>query len=857
MKSKKKTAINSVSPSQAASLHLKLQELEETLRAIRGGEGEVLGVTGAHGEHSFTLKSAEHAYRVMVEAMNEGAVTLAGDGAILYANRAFAELVGTPLERVIGARIGDFAVAMDAQKLKTLLAQGQSMSRREEILLKGAGDLPVPALFSAHPLNEAGEDGPATLCAVVTNLGDVVASREARLRLAVIVESSDDAITAITRDGIITTWNSGAERLYGYTAGEAVGQPLSILIPPERAHELAEFIACIKRREAVAHLETVRVCKDGRHIDVSLTVSPIPGADESGIGASIIARDITEHRRAEAQTRLTAKVFESSDQGIFITDAHARIISANPAFEEITGYAQEDVVGKTPKVLSSGRHDQAFYADMWRSIAENGYWQGEIWNRRKDGEIYPEWLTASAVEDGRGGITHYIGVFSDISEQKAAHERIEYLAHNDALTGLPNRSRLQELLAAATTHARETQTKVAVLFLDLDRFKDINDSLGHAAGDALLVAFAERLKGCIRAEDAAIRLGGDEFVAILAEIKKSEHVAMVAEKIIAAAARSYVIAGQEIISTLSIGISVYPDDGGDAGTLVRNADMAMYAAKQAGRNTYQFFSATMDQKVGMTLSMESSLRKALEHGEFVLHYQPQLDLSNGRIVGVEALIRWQHPEQGLISSAQFIPFAEERGLIVPIGQWVMREAFRQNREWQCAGLPAIAVAVNVSPLQFQQKDFVKKAVRLAEEAGLAPQHVEFEITEGAIMGDVQSAQTVLGALKTMGFQLSVDDFGTGYSSLNYLKRFPIDKLKIDQSFVRGLPADTDDAAIVSAILGMAQALRLKVVAEGVETAEQAEFLCAKGCDYAQGYYYSRPLPAEKLTGLLEDFSVRG
>lgn len=849
MKNRKKTVVNSVSPSQAASLHLKLQELEEALRAIRGGEAEALGAAGNHGEF-FTLGGAEHAYRVMVEAMNEGAVTLAGDGVILYANRSFAELAGTPLERVIGAHIEDFAVAMDAQKLKALLLQGQRMSRREEILLKGAGGLPVPALFSVHPLHEEGEDGPAALCAVVTNLGDVVASREARLRLAVIVESSDDAIVTIAQDGVIATWNSGAERLHGYTAAEAVGKPLSMLIPPEHAHELPEIIARVGRRENMRHLETVRVCKDGRRVDVSLTVSPIQGADGSGIGASIIARDITEHRRAEAQIRLTAKVFESSNQGILITDAQARIISANPAFEEITGYAQEAVVGKTPAVLSSGCHDKVFYADMWRSIAEKGYWQGEIWNRRKNGEIYPEWLTASAVKDGQGKVTHYIGVFSDISEQRAARERIEYLAHHDALTGLPNRSRLQEILAATAAHAKRAQTKVAVLFLDLDRFKDINDSLGHAAGDALLVAFAERLRGCIRADDVVIRLGGDEFVAVLAEVKKSEHAAVVAEKIIEAAAKPYLIAGQEIVSTPSIGISLYPDDGGDAGTLVRNADMAMYAAKTAGRNSYQFFNATMGQKASMTISMESDLRKALEHGEFVLHYQPQLDLPSGRIVGTEALIRWQHPEQGLISPAQFIPFAEERGLIVPIGEWVMREAFRQNRVWQRAGLSAIPVAVNVSPLQFQQKDFVKKTLCLAEEAGLASQYAEFEITESAIMRDVQAAQAVLGALKAAGFQLSIDDFGTGYSSLNYLKRFPIDKLKIDQSFVHGLPADADDAAIVSAILAMAQALRLKVVAEGVETVEQAEFLRAKGCDQAQGYYYKKPLPAEDMVGLL-------
>jgi diguanylate cyclase (GGDEF)-like protein/PAS domain S-box-containing protein len=847
MKTNKKIAVSRVSRSQAASLHLKLRELEETLHAIRSGEVEALGVMGARDERFFTVKGAEHAYRVMVETMNEGAVTLAGDGIILYANRSFAELVGTPLERVIGARIEDFAVAVDAQKLKALLSLGQNISRREEILLKGAGGLPVPALFSVHPLDD---DGPAALCAVVTNLSEVISSRETHLRLAVIVESSDDAIMAITRDGIIMTWNPGAERLYGYAAVDAVGKPLSILIPSERAHELPKILAHVGRREIMNHFETVQMCKDDRRIEVSLTVSPIHGAAEGGIGASIIARDITERRRAEAQIRLTAKVFESSNQGIVITDAQANIISANQAFEEMTGYAGEEVVGKTPRILRSGRHDKAFYADVWRSIAEHGYWQGEIWHRRKNGEIYPEWLTVSAVKDDRGEITHYIGASSDIGEQKAAHERINYLAHYDELTGLPNRTRLQELLATMTANAKGNHTKVAVMFMDLDRFKDINDSLGHAAGDALLAVFAERLRGCIRAEDTAIRLGGDEFVAVLADIQRSEHVALVAEKIIEAAAKPYVIAGRDIVSTLSIGISLYPDNGGDAGTLVRNADMAMYAAKETGRNNYQFFSAKMDQKASMTFSLENDLRKALEHGEFVLHYQPQVDLSSGRIVGVEALIRWQHPKQGLISPAHFIPFAEERGFIVPIGEWVMQEAFRQNREWQLAGLPAVPVAVNVSPLQFQQKDFVKKTVSLAEEAGLPPQYVELEITESAIMRDVQAAQTVLGALKAAGFQLSIDDFGTGYSSLNYLKRFPIDKLKIDQSFMQGLPTDVDDAAIVSAILAMAQALRLITVAEGVETAEQVEFLRVKGCDQAQGYYYNKPLPVERLTGLL-------
>ncbi|HQT26735.1 MAG TPA: EAL domain-containing protein, partial [Burkholderiales bacterium] len=479
-----------------------------------------------------------------------------------------------------------------------------------------------------------------------------------------------------------------------------------------------------------------------------------------------------------------------------------------------------------------------------------GGWDGEIWNRRKNGEIYPKWLSIHLVKDRDGRITNFIALFSDITERKASFEQIEHLAHYDALTNLPNRSLLNERLDSAIAAAKRNGSRVAVLFLDLDRFKHINDSLGHFAGDLLLQAVANRLKRCIREIDTVARIGGDEFVMVLNGIRESADAAHVAQKVLETMTEPVFIEGREIVTTPSIGISLYPDDGQNHAALIRNSDAAMYHAKDLGRGNFQFFTDNMNARAFEALSFESYLKLALKREEFSLHYQPQIDIRSGRIVGMEALIRWLHPERGYVSPSNFIPVAEECGAIGAIGEWVLKTACSQNRIWQQSGLPVVPVAVNLSAVQFRQKDIAEKLRDILEETGLPPSLLELEMTERIIMQDADSTIGTLFAIKGMGLMLSIDDFGTGYSSLSYLKRFPIDKLKIDRSFVCDIATDPDDAAIISTIITMGHHLRLKVIAEGVETEEQLAFLKQEGCDEAQGYLFSSPVPAAEFESLL-------
>ncbi|MBI5461778.1 MAG: EAL domain-containing protein [Gammaproteobacteria bacterium] len=566
-------------------------------------------------------------------------------------------------------------------------------------------------------------------------------------------------------------------------------------------------------------------------------------------------QDISERKHAESELRLTAQVFENSIEGIVITDAHGNILRVNRAFTNITGYAEKDILGHNPRLLRSGRHDAAFYQAMWASLLEYGYWQGEIWNRRKNGDIYPEWLSLIAIRDERGNTLHYAGVFADLTEKKQAEARAHYLAYYDTLTELPNRQLLEERLKQALTAAPGNHRMTALLHLDLDRFRHINDSLGYAFGDRLLRAVASRLTEHIRGSDTLARFTGDEFAVMLADIGDVENAAQVAEKILATMTQPFELDGREIFVTPSIGIAVYPLDGDDKDDLIKAADTAMGHAKTQGGNTYRFYNSEMNQGISQRLTLESSLRRALEREEFLLHYQPQVSLSSGAIIGMEALLRWQHPERGLIAPAEFIPLLEENGLIVPVGEWVLRTACAQTSRWRNEGLLDLRVAVNLSERQFRQSDLTAMVDRVLRETDLTPQQLELEITESLMIQDVQTTITTLHQLHTLGIQISIDDFGTGYSSLSYLKKLPIGKIKIDQSFVREICVDPDDAAIANSIIGLGHSLRMQVIAEGVETVEQLEYLCAQGCDEIQGYYFSRPLPAENFARLIGEKKV--
>ncbi len=561
-----------------------------------------------------------------------------------------------------------------------------------------------------------------------------------------------------------------------------------------------------------------------------------------------LAQNLTEHLHAERSLRLSAKVFEHSGEAILITDADNRIVSINPAFTKITGYRLQDVRGKSPDILSSGNQDDNFYQAMWNALEQEGHWQGEVWNRRKNGEIYPEWLTITTMKDEHGRMTNYIGIFSDITERKKTEESIRYLAQHDALTGLPNRLLLTDRLSQALMAANRNGTSFAVMFIDLDRFKNINDSLGHKAGDLLLQEVGKRLTSSMRTTDTVSRQGGDEFVILAPAIEDAESVAYLASKLIEILSRPYRIDNHDLTVTPSIGITLYPQDGGDVETLLKNADAAMYSAKNSGRNNFRFFTQDMNMRALEFLLMENNLRTALERREFILHYQPQVDAESGVLIGVEALVRWKHPEFGMVSPDKFIPIAEESGLILQLGEWVLNEACRQGKVWQDAGY-CVPIAVNLSAIQFHRTDIIQ-SVRLALELSeFDPRYLELEVTESAIMQTAEKVIDILNELKAMGVKLAVDDFGTGYSSLSYLKRFPIDKLKVDQSFVRDIVIDEDDAQICCAVIGLAHSLRLSVVAEGVEHEAQLAYLRGKNCNAVQGYLVSRPLSAQEMTAL--------
>ena len=554
--------------------------------------------------------------------------------------------------------------------------------------------------------------------------------------------------------------------------------------------------------------------------------------------------------KTEAALRQSATVFENASEGVLITDIDIKIIAVNSAFTKITGYSEQDVLGKNPRILKSGGHDQTFYKAMWNALIESGEWQGEMSGRRKNGEMFPKWQTISAVRDPDGELTHYVSVFSDISHIKETESQLYHLAHHDSLTALPNRLLLSARLEHSLQHAHRKGTNVGVLFLDLDHFKRVNDSLGHAAGDHLLQLVAKRLLDSAREEDTVARLGGDELAVVLGSLHGTQHVARSARDVLDKLSEPFDIEGHEIFVSASIGISIYPRDGQDAPTLLKNADTAMYMAKNSGRSTYHFYSQDLSIKARKSLALEADLHRALEREELLLHFQPQVSLQSGCIVGVEALVRWQHPEIGLVSPGKFIPLAEENGLIETIGLWVLRCACKQAKTWQNEGLVPFRMAVNLSERQLRNSGIALEVRDILEKTGLDPCYLELELTESSVMKHAQQALTTLNMLRDLGVTIAIDDFGTGYSSLSYLKLFPVDRLKIDRSFIRDIPHDVNDVAIARTIVTLGHSLNLSVVAEGIETPAQRELLTSIGCDEMQGFLYCQPLTADELLPML-------
>jgi diguanylate cyclase (GGDEF)-like protein/PAS domain S-box-containing protein len=700
-------------------------------------------------------------------------------------------------------------------------------------------------LASNNPTSEGG------MVCVRTDITESKRSEADLRKLGRALEQSPASVVITSIEGTIEYVNPKFEEVSGYSAQEAIGQNPRILKSGDKTREdyktMWDTLLAGKEWRGIFHNKR----KDGSIYWEAASISPL--RDESGRITHFIAvkEDITAQKRAEDQLRMNATVFETTSEGIMVTDADNLIKTVNPAFSRITGYEAEEVIGRAPKLLSSGRHNEAFYEQLWSAVIHNGYWSGEIWNRRKDGSVFPEWLSIAAIKGENGMVKEYVAVFSDISKHKQDEEKIRYQANFDALTGLPNRSLLSDRLQQAILSADREQWKVVLLFIDLDQFKVVNDTFGHVMGDELLQQVAERIRKSVREADTVARFGGDEFVIIMQDVPDLEAAALVASKVITEVTRSFTLYQREIYIGASVGITVYPDDAGSPDALLRNADMAMYQAKERGRNNYQFFTASMQRQTIERQQLEQDLRQALQRDELELYYQPVIDARSNKVCSLEALLRWNHPKKGSVSPEVFIPLAEDCGLIGPIGEWVVRNACRQLSCWQRYGYDQLSVAINLSSRQRElglETEFLQQVLA---ETGVEAACVTLEITEGLLMRDTDESVEWLTRIKALGVKLSVDDFGTGYSSLSYLKRFPVDVLKIDRSFVNDLPHDNDSVSLVKTIIGMAHSLNLGLVAEGVETEEQMAFLTAQGCNLLQGYYFAKPMSVKRLDSWLK------
>ena len=676
---------------------------------------------------------------------------------------------------------------------------------------------------------------------------------EERYRTAFLTSPDSINISRLA-DGLFLEVNDGFVKLTGWAAKEALGKTayeLNIWRMPQDRQRLVE---ALQRDGYCKNLEAEFVTKSGRVITCLMSAHIMELKGETCILS--VTRDITARKSTEDQLRKLSQAVEQSSDSIVITDIHANIEYVNEAFVSGTGFSREEVLGKNPRILKSGKTPKETYIAMWEVLAEGKAWSGEFINRRKDGTTYVEAAVLSPIRQSDGSVTHYVGAMTDVTEKKEAQERINSLAFFDPLTELPNRRLLLDRLKHAIASSARTESYGALLFIDLDNFKTLNDSMGHDIGDLLLQQTAKRLVDCVRDGDTVARLGGDEFVLLLESLSTNDQDAAsgaeaVGEKILTALNRPYQLAGFTGHSSPSIGVTLFMNHEGSLEDLLKRADLAMYQAKDAGRNTLRFFEPEMQAAITSRAALESDLRKAVQDGEFVLHYQPQVDQS-GNVTGAEALVRWQHERRGLVSPVMFIPLAESTGLILQIGRWVLLTACVQLRTWSSLPkLNELGIAVNVSARQFYQPDFVNQVVSILEQTGANPSRLKLELTESLLVSNIEDVIAKMRQLKAIGVGFSLDDFGTGYSSLSYLKRLPLDQLKIDQSFVRDILTDPNDAAIANMVIALAGTLGLDVIAEGVETIPQLEFLTKQGCRAYQGYLFSKPIPIGKF----EDFVI--
>ena len=799
-------------------------------------------------------------YKRAFDFTPDGLLVIDGDGRITNANgqveKLFGysrvELIGEPIENLVPGwlaaphvQTGPSYVA--APRRHAMGADGELFGCR-----KDKSEFPLEIMRS--PI---GAEGETTVLCVIRDIAErkraEEALRESEDKLRGLYELSPIGIALTDMDGRYIEFNAAFQTICGYPPEELKTLDYWTLTPSRYAAGEARQLESLHSVGHYGPYEKEYIRKDGSLVPLRLHGMLITGTDGKKYIWSIV-EDISDRKRIEADLQIAAIAFQAQ-VGILVTDSNRVILRVNQALADSTGYSVEELLGQTPTVLESGRHDAKFYAAMWEKIGRTGSWQGEIWNRRKGGDIFPNWLTVTAVRNPDGVVTHYVGTQIDITESKEAEDAIKHLAFYDALTRLPNRRLLLDRLHQALAASVRSHRQAAVLLLDLDNFKTLNDSLGHDVGDVLLQQVARRISDCVREADTVARFGGDEFVVLLENLSQNVHEAAaqteeVGAKILAALNQSYVLSGHEYHGTASVGVTLFGSERTAVDQLLKQADLAMYQAKAVGRNALRFFDPQMQAEIAARVGLEGELHKALRERQFVVHYQAQVD-QHGHLTGAEVLVRWWHQNRGLVLPGEFIHLAEETGLIRPLGRWVLETACMQLATWARRGIATdLALAVNVSAHQIRQPDFVDMVRSTVHRTGADPHKLKLELTESLLMGDVEETIVKMTALRALGIGFALDDFGTGFSCLSYLKRLPLEALKIDRSFIKEVLTDLNDASIAKAIVALAHGLGLTVIAEGVETEEQRDFLARHGCIAYQGDLFSRPLPVEEFELLL-------
>jgi len=809
------------------------------------------------------LSENKERFREIFESSASGIAVVNLEGYLKVTNFAIQHMLGYSSDELAGMEFTDFTHPDDANKnwqLQLDLISGKiDHYKLDKRFIRKNGDM-----FWASVNVSAVRDEQNKHHSIISILEDITDRKNIENKLEkstaqfkAIFNAISDAAVFVDTNRHIVMINPSVTDNFGYNLDELQGKSSEVLYENVEDYQLLAH----SRFNIDANANSQLYEMTYRRKDGTVFIGETQGTkveDEHGdvIGFIGIFRDISERKKTEQRLRLSQKIFEDTAKSILVTDTNSIVIDANDAFCDMTGYTRAELIGQTPKLLQSGRHSNQFYRKMWYALKETGYWKGEIWDQKKNGDEFPAWSTISVVKDQDGKPINYVAILSDITEIKQSEKRLEYLAHYDHLTKLPNRMLFNDRLNMAIARAQRHNEKLAVMYIDLDGFKQVNDSLGHKSGDNLLIDVANRLSKCIRDEDSISRLGGDEFAIIVSDLGDIDFLHILSKRIRSELAISLSYEGREIRVTGSIGVAIFPSNGTDEETLLRHADQAMYYAKQLGKNTYQFFDPTIKADILNRINMGSDLRSAIKNDEFFILFQPKYDMKKNRVVGVEALVRWRHPERGVLLPEEFIPFAEDSDLIIAIGQKVIDLVFHQAQRWNAMGSNALPIAINISAREFRYYSFVENIQNMLKETNLPANLIELEVTESLLMENIENTIFMLHQLKDIGFRISIDDFGTGYSSLSYLKKLPVDTLKIDRSFVTDISDSSDDREIISAILSMANSLNLHVIAEGVENIEQLNFLHSNCCNEIQGYLLSKPVPFDQLSTVIKSVEAK-